>query len=76
MRIRDNKLPEEIDTLETVRTLAQTTQDLPSAPTAQDTPIVESVPTPNLEAAINVFQTFVASIKPEQPVTILHDFDV
>lgn len=75
LRIRDDKPPEEIDTLETVRTLAQTSQDLPNDPAAQDRLVDASVATPNLEVARNVFQTFVASIKLEQPVTILHDSD-
>lgn len=75
LRIRDDKPPEEIDTLESVRRLAQTTGDNQCDPRVQDTPVVGSVTTPNLEAAIDVFQTFVATIKPEQPVTILHDFD-
>nr|WP_052672364.1 hypothetical protein [Aliterella atlantica] len=73
LRIRDDKPPEEIDTLETVRTLAHS-QDLPNNPAAQDT-LKEAFATPDLEAALGVFQTFIANIKPEQPVTILHDSD-
>jgi single-stranded DNA-specific DHH superfamily exonuclease len=71
LRIRHDKPAEEIDTLETVRQLAQ---DLLTT-TDRETAIVANQPTPNLEAGRNAFKAFVAGIEREQHVVILHDCD-
>ena len=71
LRIRDDKPPEEIDTLETVRKLTDTNQDLPSTTSERESDRL----TPNLEAAQNLFKAFVADIEKKQQVVILHDSD-
>jgi ATP-dependent DNA ligase/single-stranded DNA-specific DHH superfamily exonuclease len=71
LRIRDDKPAEEIDTLETVRKLTDTNQDLPSTTSERES----DQPTPNLEAAQNLFKAFVADIEKKQQVVILHDSD-
>ena len=71
LRIRDDKPPEEIDTLETVQKLTDTNQDLPSTTSERESDRL----TPNLEAAQNLFKAFVADIEKKQQVVILHDSD-
>ena len=82
LRVRGDKPPEEIDTLETVRRLAETA---PSEPVTAE-PVNEGGEdtfqlkndinlTPTLESARDAFRTFLARIERSKRVVVLHDCD-
>ncbi len=79
LRIRADKPVEEIDTLETVRRLAET-QDLSSDTNTTEVVFTTShvdevsVP-PNLEAAQEIFKNIISNIEKNQHIVILHDSD-
>jgi len=83
LRVRNDKPAEEIDTLETVRRLAEVVPDSPTAkPHLEDEESFtkERSPrdintTPTLEAARDAFKAFVERIKAQQRLVILHDSD-
>ncbi|WP_341530358.1 hypothetical protein WKK05_14380 [Nostoc sp. UHCC 0302] len=76
LRIRDDKPPEEIDTLQTVQRLSQIGK-LPE-PTSQvqvTNAHTDGVTSTSLEAAQDAFKAFIAVVKPDQQLVILHDSD-
>lgn len=79
LRIRADKPVEEIDTVETVRRLAET-QDLSSDTNTTEVVFTTShvdevsVP-PNLEAAQEIFKNIISSLEKNQHIVILHDSD-
>ncbi len=91
VRIRHDKPAEEIDTLETVRRLAQSTQGVAQVDDSFShrrpkggfsksrrkgaKEVREDYTTPSLEVAHSAFKAFVAGIAPDQQVVILHDSD-
>lgn len=75
LRIRTDKPVEDIDTLETVRRLAQT-EDLPSdATNIETTHVNEIIVPPNLEAAQEIFKNIISNLQKNQHIVILHDSD-
>lgn len=71
LRIRNDKLLEEIDTLETVQRLVETISQSPE-PTIE---VIAAGVTSNLEAARDTFKTFIASMGRDRCLVILHDSD-
>lgn len=63
LRIRTDKPVEEIDTLETVQSLAETTY------------VNEINVPPNLEAAQDIFKNIISNLQKNQHIVILHDSD-
>ncbi|KAF3886692.1 MULTISPECIES: ATP-dependent DNA ligase [Nostocales] len=81
LRIRNDKPVEEIDTLETVKRLAQIISVSPQDKEAEETtkpmtsPSLSFSTTPTLETARDAFQAFVERMNSQQRQVILHDSD-
>ncbi|GAA6614966.1 hypothetical protein NUACC26_007550 [Scytonema sp. NUACC26] len=80
LRIRNDKPVREIDTLETVKRLAQIISVSPQEKEAEETtkPTISSPSfstTPTLETARDAFKAFVERLDPQQRLVLLHDSD-
>lgn len=76
LRIRDDKLAEEIDTLQTVQRLSQIGElPEPTSQVAVTNAHTDGMTSTSLEAAQDAFKAFIALVKPDQRLVILHDSD-